>query len=224
LKKDTLGGGVSPFVLTEDTSVNDPKVNDPKATGYVCGACFLIKKKVFEKLGGFDEDYFMYSDENDLCLCCWLLGYKVVYVPKSIVYHKGGGSIKLKSQERGFYIQSHDRPSILQGRLLSDVRLYYSNRNSLCNIWKSFELRNIISGTVFSVVFCVYQLFSLLKQKKPLKILIVLNGLFSFLPSLPKVWMKRQYVQSFRVLKDEDLFNKGVMLSLGSLVAIAFKH
>jgi GT2 family glycosyltransferase len=216
---NTLGGGVSPFVYTEDTGMNDTKL-----TGYVCGACLLIRRDVFEKLGGFDEDYFMYSDENDLCLRCWLLGYNVVYVPKSIVYHKGEGSIKLRRQERGLYTQIRDPPPMLQGRLISDMRLYYSNRNSLSNIWKNLEPRNVLFGTVFSGVLCGYQLFSLLKQKTPAKILIVLKGLFSFLRSLPKVLVKRWRVQSYRVSKDQDLLNKGVMLSLGSLIAIAFKH
>jgi len=52
----------------------------------VCSA--IIRCHVLEKVGLFDEDFFMYLDDTDLGLRMQLLGYKVVCNPKSIVYHK----------------------------------------------------------------------------------------------------------------------------------------
>jgi GT2 family glycosyltransferase len=49
--------------------------------GSICGAAFTIRKKIFEKIGGFDEDFFMYAEEGDLCMRAWLQGYTVTYVP-----------------------------------------------------------------------------------------------------------------------------------------------
>jgi hypothetical protein len=52
----------------------------------VCSA--ILRRNVLEKVGLFDEDFFMYLDDTDLGLRMQLLGYKVVCNPKSIVYHK----------------------------------------------------------------------------------------------------------------------------------------
>ena len=56
------------------------------------GASFLVRKVIFEMLGGFDESFFVYSDGNDLCLRAWIYGYYVAYAPRLVVYHFGGGS------------------------------------------------------------------------------------------------------------------------------------
>ena len=208
-----IGSGVSPFLLTKNTFSTAPKL-----TGYACGACLLIRKDVFESVGGFDEDYFMYSDENDLCLRCWLLGYEVVYVPKSVVYHKGGGSVK--SNSPSFFSERHKRSPALQGRILSDARLYYSNRNSYSNIWKNFEPKNIVIGSVFSGILCVYQSVSLLSKRKPEKLVIMSRGIFSFMKDFPRVWLKRQCVQGYRTQKDAVLFGKGILLSPSSLISL----
>jgi len=52
----------------------------------VCSA--MLRRNVLEKVGFFDEDFFMYLDDTDLGLRMQLAGYKVVCNPKSIVYHK----------------------------------------------------------------------------------------------------------------------------------------
>jgi len=58
-------------------------------------AAMVILKKVFVEVGGFDEDYFMYLEETDLCWRVWLNGYRVVFIPLSIVYHAFAGSSKI---------------------------------------------------------------------------------------------------------------------------------
>lgn len=66
-----------------------PKHYDPVTleTSWVSGACFLIKRDVFEKAGGFDESIFMYGEDVDLSWRVRSLGYILKYVPKSNVYH-----------------------------------------------------------------------------------------------------------------------------------------
>lgn len=51
------------------------------------GAAHFIRKALFERLGGFDEDYYMYVEETDLCWRVWLSGQRVVFIPSAIVYH-----------------------------------------------------------------------------------------------------------------------------------------
>lgn len=53
----------------------------------VCGACMLIRRDVFEELGGFDERFFLYYEEIDFCLRANQRGYKVYYNPYVEVVH-----------------------------------------------------------------------------------------------------------------------------------------
>lgn len=58
------------------------------------GACFIIKKSIFNQIGGFDKDYFLMFEEIDLSWRVRLAGYKIIYVPTSVVYHAVGNSTK----------------------------------------------------------------------------------------------------------------------------------
>lgn len=60
------------------------------------GACMLVKREVLEKvlLDGnvFDDNFFAYFEETDLCHRIWLSGGKIIFVPSSIIYHKVGAT------------------------------------------------------------------------------------------------------------------------------------
>ena len=60
-------------------------------------ANFLIRKKVFWDLGGFDIDFFAHQEEIDLCWRLKNRGYKVMVNPQSVVYHVGGGTLNSSS-------------------------------------------------------------------------------------------------------------------------------
>ena len=54
---------------------------------WVSGAVFLIKSDVFEKAGGFDENFFLYKEEEDLCISIRKLGEKIFYNPEIRFMH-----------------------------------------------------------------------------------------------------------------------------------------
>jgi GT2 family glycosyltransferase len=58
----------------------------------VSGACLMVKRPVFESVGMFSTDYFMYSEDIDLCLKVRKAGWKTYYVPRAVVVHHGGAS------------------------------------------------------------------------------------------------------------------------------------
>jgi GT2 family glycosyltransferase len=62
----------------------------------VSGAFLVIRADLFEKLGGFDEHYFMYVEDADLCLRVKKLGYKVLFSPHVTIKHMGQGSSNRK--------------------------------------------------------------------------------------------------------------------------------
>jgi GT2 family glycosyltransferase len=65
------------------------------ATGQVdwlVGACLLLRREVIDQIGGFDEGFFMYSEELDLCRRAASVGWQVIYLPEAVVTHHEGRS------------------------------------------------------------------------------------------------------------------------------------
>ena len=63
------------------------------------GAFMLMPKLIFDKVGGLDEDFFMYGEDIDLCYKIKELGYKILYYPEAqIIHYKGGSSKKKRSK------------------------------------------------------------------------------------------------------------------------------
>lgn len=83
--KETSAGG-----YTDEPNVGQYDTLAP--AGYACGASMLIRTGAIRDIGLFDEDFFCYHEDVDLSLRAWIAGYRVLYVPQSVVYHRRGGS------------------------------------------------------------------------------------------------------------------------------------
>jgi GT2 family glycosyltransferase len=59
---------------------------------WVSGAALLIRREALKQIGGFDEGFFMYCEDVDLCYRAHELGWRVVYFPNSVIYHLIGRS------------------------------------------------------------------------------------------------------------------------------------
>ena len=66
--------------------------DQPCDVDFVSGCFALVRSDVFEKLGLFDESFFLYYEDAELCLRAWRSGYRVVYEPRAVVTHKVHGS------------------------------------------------------------------------------------------------------------------------------------
>jgi|YelNatPaOPRAMG01_1025707.scaffolds.fasta_scaffold12626_2 GT2 family glycosyltransferase len=74
---------------------------------WLSGACLMIKRDLFFAVGGFDENYFFYCEDMDLCLQVYRHGYRVMYVPTANIVHLfGGSSQKKRLNLTSFYRQS----------------------------------------------------------------------------------------------------------------------
>ncbi len=73
----------------------------PHEVDAVAGAFFMTRKEVLDKVGLFDEDYFLYAEDLDLCFRIKQAGFKIMYVPDvKIIHYKGVASgIKKHSHE-----------------------------------------------------------------------------------------------------------------------------
>lgn len=65
-----------------------------------CGAFFLTRKKILEEIGSFDEKFFWYGEDLDLCFRIKQRGYKIIYYPKVKIIHYKGASSGLKKSSR----------------------------------------------------------------------------------------------------------------------------
>lgn len=65
---------------------------ETREVDWIFGAFLLFRRHVLEEVGGFDEDYFMYGEDMDLCYRVRQRGYDVVYYPAAAIVHYGNRS------------------------------------------------------------------------------------------------------------------------------------
>jgi GT2 family glycosyltransferase len=68
----------------------------------VCGAACLMRREVFEDVGGFDEDFFAVYEDVDFSYRAQLLGYRCIYVPDALVLHAGSATLGRLSEQAIF--------------------------------------------------------------------------------------------------------------------------
>jgi len=185
---------------------------------FVNGGAMMVDRRVFLETGGFDEDFFAYYEDVDFGWRLWVLGYKVVFAPKSIVYHHHHGT----SKEFG-----------------EDKLRFLKERNSLYSVFKNYDDSNLaraFSGTlsvIFNRIFVDfkfdYKKYYDLSRPEPEKIdtanpelskepLSSLMAVKDFFDNLPQLIKKREEIQSKRKRDDKALFSyfKGQFLAVSS--------
>jgi len=91
----TLINAFKKFWLNQKTySKYTPKRKKPSAVWAVSGGAILIKKKLFEKIGGWNEKYLMYFEDLDLCRALHRHHKQIYYYPPSKIIHRHGASGK----------------------------------------------------------------------------------------------------------------------------------
>ncbi|MDF1497840.1 MAG: glycosyltransferase family 2 protein [Patescibacteria group bacterium] len=105
--------------------IDNGQFDKKKEVDYLTGCCLLIKRELIEKIGALSEDYFLYYEDTDYSLRAQNAGYKCVYVPDSIIYHKISRSTKPGSSS---YIYYHTRNGLVMakrtGSLLNKIILH----------------------------------------------------------------------------------------------------
>ncbi len=83
---------------------DDGRYDKVKAVDYISGTALLIKKNVIERIGLLDEKFFAYFEDWDWCIRARKHGFKCVYVPDAILWHKGSSTIGFKSPLYYYYM------------------------------------------------------------------------------------------------------------------------
>ena len=88
--------------LFESVEADQGQYDDVTAIFWATGAALLIRSKVYWEVGGLDARFFAHQEEIDLCWRLRSRGHRIVCVPKSVVYHVGGGTLPKENPRKTF--------------------------------------------------------------------------------------------------------------------------
>ena len=150
---------------------------------WASGACFFIRNEVFNKLEGFDVDFFAHQEEIDLCWRTHNLDYKIKYNGKSKVYHVGGATLKTGSPQKTFL----------------------NFRNSLWMMTKNLPKKKLFSRIFMRMVLDGIAGIKFLVEGKPKHLWAVLKSHFYFYFYFSKFIRKRFYKQFPKYYKTNSI-------------------
>ena len=154
-----------------------------------CAMC--IDRYVFEEVGGFDEDFFMYMEDIDIGLRVMLAGYDIIHCQKAVVYHYYGGSGM--ASEKKFYLNTRNNLYIIfkdlyMGQIPLTLFLFFIQRSILTTFlfFKNSSLaKSIIKGIMD------FDLVSTIRKRAKIKRFRKLK-LLGFMDSLVVLWREQK--------------------------------
>jgi hypothetical protein len=151
------------------------------------GACMLIRKSIVDKIGLFDNDFMSYFEESDFCWRVWLTGNRVLFYPKTHIFHKVGFTIKRLDVGN---LNWH----------------YYKNR--ICSLIKNLGAANllIILPTHLFISLGISLAFLFKGQLK--NALIIWQAIWWNIVNLGKTLKKRKKIQKMRIVSDGFIFDR----------------
>ncbi len=166
--------------------------NEVDEVFWASGACLFIRKTTFESVGRFDEDFFAHQEEIDLCWRIQNEGFKIKFIPTSVVYHVGGATLQENSPQKTFL----------------------NFRNSLFTLLKNHPKERLF--LTFFIRLCLDGIAGVyfLLQGKPLHTWAVARAHFSVYANLNKMlkkrafWQKRNYYYTNSIVFDYYISNK----------------
>lgn len=146
---------------------------------WTSGACMLIRGPLFKLSGGLDPGFFAHFEEIDLCWRLKNRGYKLVYVPQSLVFHIGGGTLPKSNP----------------------MKTYLNFRNNLITLYKNLPDETLFRILVSRLLMDLLSGIRFLKALKFKDISAILRAHISFYRSL-KTYNKfrvteRIYISNF---------------------------
>lgn len=150
--------------------------NDNCEIFWASGACFFIRKKLYDELEGFDETFFAHQEEIDLCWRAQNDGHVIKYCHQSIVYHVGGATLQ-------------------QG---NPKKTYLNFRNSLLMMVKNLPKKGLFFVVFFRMILDGIAAVRFLLQGNFKHTLAILHAHFSFYCLSLLYLKKRKYFQMQR--------------------------
>jgi len=158
------------------------------------GCAALYRREMLEEVGLFDEDFFAYGDDTDLGLKGRLAGWKCLYVPKAVVYHR-------YSQSSGPY---------------SPLKAFYVERNRVWIAVKYLPLSVLLESPFYTLLRFVLQGYGALTGRgaagkfsteySPLHLMqVLLKAYHSAFKGLPRMWKKRREIKRRTRVSEKEI-------------------
>ncbi|OGC50276.1 hypothetical protein A2716_03645 [candidate division WWE3 bacterium RIFCSPHIGHO2_01_FULL_40_23] len=153
-------------------------------------AGMVIRKEAFDKVGGFDDDYFIYVEETDLGWRLWLYGYRNVFTPHSVVYHEYGTTAKRLPKEQNYRVKFH------------------GTKNYILTLLKCLSATSMIKILPIHLFLWVSMAFWFLLNGNLRNFFYIMKAILWNVAALGSMFKKRANIQKFRVISDKELFKK----------------
>lgn len=124
--------------------LEEKTIRADKSVEFVSGCCMLIGREVFERVGLFDENYFLYAEDTDLCFRVKKVGYNIYVCPESKIFHKVNQSTKNNYEA---------------------LPLYYTTRNRLYLIKKNYPYYVLLTMIYLSITMSMKSLLWVIAGK-----------------------------------------------------------
>jgi GT2 family glycosyltransferase len=142
-----------------------------------CGGIFMFPRKVYDTVGGFDEDLFLYHEDHDLSWRIRLAGWKIMATPEAVLYHH----YKFNKGIRKFY---------------------YSEKNRLHILIKNLEWKTLgLILPALLIVECAQWVHAILHGWFLLK----LKSYFELAALFPRILKKRRKIRAHRRVPDKEI-------------------
>jgi len=111
--------------------IDHGQYDTPMETDFISGCAMLVKKEVWEKIGFFDERFFLYWEDVDFCQRAKIAGFKIVFVPQAKLWHANAGSSEVGGDLHDYYMT--------RNRLLFGMK-FASFRTKLALLKQSWQI------------------------------------------------------------------------------------
>jgi len=151
------------------------------------GTFAFIRADAFQKLGGYDEEGFMYGEEEDLAWRIWISGGHVATAPKARVHHRSEATVNPKGGDQITEFRTSER------------KRFYANRNHMLVLLKHSQHILLLTAGIFSGMLFIEGVFWLIKTRRWSRVRAAsLDPLIDCWRLRGHVRAKRRQVQSFR--------------------------
>jgi GT2 family glycosyltransferase len=162
---------------------------------FVSGCAMMIKAELLRKIGLFDEKYFMFAEDLDLCWRAQLSGYKITVNETAKIYHSSGASIL------GGVIKASSYETNVR-------RVFLRERNTLRSLTKDYDFSNMIKIVPFYVSLLIFESIFWLCVLKPNTSVNILKAIFWNVTFLPDTFQQRAVIQQLRKTSDPEIMQK----------------
>ncbi len=159
---------------------------------FTSGCSMMIKTDLLRRIGAFDDSYFMFVEDLDLCWRAQLAGYRLKVVFPAKIYHAGGGSLP-----GGVVKGSTYRTNV--------KRIFFREKNTLRTLIKNYSLTNVVTRVPFYVGLLSVEAFFWFSINKPATSKMILKAIMWNVKHLPETMHRRVEVQTARKVSDSEI-------------------